>query len=209
MGFFDSFRKNKNNEKSKKNEVQQNNIPINDIDLKYSSGTNATVNFGNVIDYDGKHLQEVDVIYTDDGKFVANKIYMDPHIGTDESGKNIYNTKEYFTELAMSNKGLVKGFFEKNSVNSMETNYIGSIGKDSQGKYNRSIDHTFLKKYKEIVEAQKEQKRLDDESKKLAADDKFRNSLIEETNSGYQNMCDNMDRNANQRLKQGTHKEVR
>jgi len=203
MGFFDSFRKNK------KDELQQDNIPNNDIDLKYSSGTNATVNFGNVIDYDGKHLQEVDVMYIDDGKFVVNKIYMDPHIGTDQDGKNIYNTKEYFTDLVTSNKGLVKGFFEKNSVNSMETNYIGSIGKDSDGKYNRSMDHTFLNKYKVIEQAQKDQKRLEAESKRLAEDDKFRNSLIEETNSGYQNMCDNMDRNYNQRLKQGTHKEVR
>jgi|GEM_PF-2545636 len=203
MGFFDSFRKNK------KDNIQQNNVPSNDIELKYSSGIDANVNFGNVVDYDGKHLQEANIMYTDNGKFVVSKFYMDPHIGTDPDGNNIYNTKEYFTDLATSNKGLVKGFFENNSVNSMETNYIGSIGKDSQGNYNRSIDHAFLKKYKEIVELEKQQKILEAESKRLAEDDKFRNSLIEETNSGYQNMCDNMDRNYNQRLKQGTHKEVR
>ena len=143
------------------------------------------MNFGNVVDYDGKHLQEVNVMYTTDGKFVVNKIYMDPHIGTDQEGKNIYNTKEYFTDLAISNKGLVKGFFEKNSVNSMETNYIGSIGKDSQGNYNRSMDHVFLRKYKEIVNAEKDQKRLEAENRIKAENDKFRDSLKDKTFSAY------------------------
>lgn len=138
--------------------------------------------------------------YIKDGRMIGNNMFMDPHIGQAENGNNIYNTKEYFKELAKSNNGLVKGFFEQNSVNAMETNYIGSIGKDENGKPNRNLDHAFVKKYKRILESKKEKKIIEAEARTKMEDDKFKSSLKEGTQSGYQNWCDNMDRNNRQML---------
>ena len=154
-------------------------------------------------------MQEVRVMYVQNGKFAEKQIYMDPHVGQDENGNNIYNTKEYFQALALSNNGLAKGFFEQNSVNAMDTNYIGSIGQDENGRPNRSIDHAFLRKYKQIVEAEREQKRLETENRRTAQEDEFKAGLKDGVHSGYQSMCDNMDRNYIQKQSQSIHNEGR
>lgn len=125
---------------------------------------------------------------------MVDKLYMEPHIGMDENGRSVYDTKNYFQSLSQTNRGLVKGFFEQNSVNSMDTNYIGIIGQNSDGQYNRTMDYKFLDKYKEIVKAEKEQKVRDAEIRKQKEDNQFRSSLQEGTHSGYQNWCDNLDK---------------
>jgi len=132
--------------------------------------------------------------YIKNGKMVGNKIFMDPHIGQDEKGNSIYNTKEYYKELAKLNNGLVKGFFEQNSVDAMETNYIGSIGHDENGRPNRSLDHAFVRKYKQILQDEKVNKRMEtverEQNKRAAEDNRFRDGLIKETNSPFLNSAE-------------------
>lgn len=194
MGLLDFFRKFKKN-KSTDNDLQKNNIPNNDIKIKYSSGTEAKIDFTNVVDYDGKHLQEVYVTYTDkNGQFITKQLYMEPHIGLDKNGRAIYDTKLYFQGLTEANKGLVKGFFEQTSVNSMKTNYIGEIGQDSNGRYNRTLDYNFIDKYSKIIEAQKAQKDELEAQRKIQENNKLKEDLKKKTNNGYQNWCDNYDK---------------
>lgn len=186
------------NRKSKKK--SEDNIPSNDIKLKYSSGIETDVAFGDVIDYEGKHLQEVNVTYTENGMFNGSKMYMEPHIGQDKDGVAIYDTKKYFKALSKSNRGLVKGFFEKNSINALakdtKTNYIGTIGSDKNGRPNRNMDYKFVEKYRQDLELQQQQEAKIKENKT----DEFKASLSQGVNFGYQNMCDNADKYNKQRL---------
>lgn len=159
MGLFDKlFRRNKNLNMDN-NTLSKNNNLI----LKYKSGTKCEVEFSNLSEIilangNNKMVQEVLVTYTEpDGSFLRKSVMLDPQIVEDKDGNKFYATKEFYENLAKDNKGLVKGFFQKDQLNAIENNYIGHIGVDAKtGAYNRSYDRDLKVYYDDILKNKKE-----------------------------------------------------
>lgn len=209
MGLFDMFKskRQKNNQEEERN--FKNDEP--DLNLNFSSGINAQVNFGDVIDYEGKHLQKVHIMYLmANGQFRGQSCYMDPHVGYDENGVAVYDTKEHYKTLQREGKtGLIKGFFKLEEVEKIKaqdgTDYLGYIDYDERGNPTRSYDENFKQYYikkcaiKKEMEDEKTQYRMDQELSQLIEDSK--------NNTGYQNMIDNQERLFKEKMEQSPERE--
>lgn len=169
MGLFDFLKK---KEKKQDSQVQaprkEVTGPQADLNLSYSSGIKAQVNFGNVIDKDGKHLQEIHITYLHPGGRFEGKTYLiEPHTIKDSEGNVKYDTKEFYTRLdQMGRHPDVKAMFKKEYVDQVverdKTDYIGDLAYDSEGKLYRKYDQDFRRKYIE------ECKKLREEDQEIA-----------------------------------------
>ena len=164
MGIFDIFRG-----KGKEDRTNDNNEEVSrgleqDLILNYKSGDQARVVFKDMEEVDGKLLQKAIAWYgrhdKEDAVMVGKELLLEPHIGKDRSGKEVYDTEAYYKYLAQNDKmGAVKGFFQKEQVNVRETNYIGILEFDSQDRAIRGEDGAFLQKYRETYKMRQEEKR--------------------------------------------------
>lgn len=66
----------------------------------------------------------------------------------DENGRKVYDTKKYYQDLDKNHKGLVKAFFKKENIDEIDTNYIGHLAEDAEGRNTRVFDKVFEEKYK-------------------------------------------------------------
>ena len=84
-----------------------------------------------------KVVQNVSLAYLEkNGRTMFKRISIDPIILQDKSGNYVYDSKTYY-----ENMSLIKGFFSKESIESIPNNYIGHIGLDEKGNYNREYDY--------------------------------------------------------------------
>lgn len=160
MGIFDFF-KGKNNEPDKDAIEHE---EVRNLVMTYSSGIVATVQFKDVTEYMGKHIQLATVWYADsekeDARSIGKDFLLEPHIGQDDRGNAIYDTEAYYKSLCENGKrGAVKGFFQKEQVDKRETNYLGVLEFDQEGRASRKEDKAFLEQYKGVYKEQKESSR--------------------------------------------------
>ncbi len=184
MGIFDFFK----GKKKEKSEVEQGPVQnreelMGSLTMTYSSGIEAKVNFTNMKEYNGKYMQEAIVWYgqagKEDARVEGKKVLLEPHIGRDNNNNPIYDTEEYYKWLCENGKlGAVKGFFKKEEVDIRDTNYLGILEFDNDGRAMRTEDPIFLAQYK--VQYKEEKDRRIQERKD--SDEKWRKSLEEQTN---------------------------
>lgn len=177
MGIMDFFRRNKK-EKQKNNYDNRNVI---DCRLEYSSGITADIKFTDLqellLDNGAtKTLQRVSVMYImPNGEFITKPYYMEPVF--DREGNNI--TKESYLQLVNNNKPLIKGFFSKEQIDNLSTNYIGYINYYQNGTPFRDKDDNFEVAYKVM----QDRKREEQENKRRLADEQFKQELLSKVNN--------------------------
>ena len=156
MGFFDKFRK-------KEQISRETKEPETSFDLKYSSGDVATVTFRGTVEVEGKILHNVIVTYTaPDSTFRQKKVLLEPmYQGENDVTESYYQSlasipNENSTPEQRKHFNDVKGFFKKQQVETLESDYLGALAYDSQGVPHREYDNDFRTKYAEIYRAEKQ-----------------------------------------------------
>lgn len=138
--------------------------PKSDIELNYSSGIKAKIDFGEVINKDGKYIQEIHITYLHpDGLFEGKNYLIEPHLIRKSDGNMVYDTKAYYNELEKRGyHSYVKGMFKKEDiddiVNHDKTDYIGDFDFSRDGKPTRTFDEEFRRKYIEECRRLREEK---------------------------------------------------
>lgn len=138
--------------------------PKSDIELTYSSGIKARIDFGEVINKDGKYIQEIHITYLHPDGFFEGKDYLiEPHLIRKSDGNMVYDTKAYYNELEKRGyHSYVKGMFKKEEideiVNHDKTDYIGDFDFSRDGRPTRTFDEDFRKKYIEECRRLREEK---------------------------------------------------
>lgn len=171
MGIRDFFRR-----KDKTASVQSNTQPQSSVSrplsLKYKSGETADVFFQGLEQVEmqngnKKSLEKVRIIYTkSNGEFEKKILYVEPIMSQDENGNSIDMTKRSYTDMSKGNMSLVKGFFQREQLGKLPTDYIGFVGQDKNGNPNRSYDQEFYSRYKTFYKQKK--------ARQEALDAKFR-----------------------------------
>lgn len=177
--FFSKFGK-KNSTKN----VNSNNLQnMYDIVLQYKSGTQANIKFSDELtrvelpDGSFKMLQGAKITYIEpNSEFSSKDVLLEPISYTGSDG-NLVDTKQYYNQLMNSNMPLIKGFFQKEQISNIPTNYIGYIGQDANGKYNRSYDNSFNKMYKTIIEQEQYRKDLESLEYQKQFDEELRSKV--------------------------------
>lgn len=155
-----------------------------DLQLDYRSGIHADIKFDDELtsvmlpNHTLKSLQKIKIKYLrQDGSFEQKDFYVEPITQTLQDGTVINNTREYFKQMKEINKPVVKGFFAKEQVEELGTDYLGYIGKDSNGNYNRSFDMNFKYIYNGVYRNRQEQKRREQEQFHLQKEESLRREL--------------------------------
>ncbi len=170
-------RKDNNNNNIKARSSVPNYEDTQDLNLYYGSGASAHVKFDDeltrVMLNDGtyKELQRARVMYINpDNSLFSKDVLLEP-----------INTKEYYKDLTKTNLPLIKGFFEQNQVRSLDTDYIGYIGKNEDGTYNRSYDNKFKQIYKEMYKQKSKEDNARYNDAQEQKDKAFREELMNKT----------------------------
>lgn len=191
MGRISDFFKRIRNGKNKNVNMAQSSIPNyedrHDLNLYYKSGASAHVKFEDELtslmlnDGTYKELQKAIIQYIKpDGSFESKDVFLEPINLTYDNGVTV-NTKDYYKALTKSDLSLIKGFFEENQVRSLDTNYIGYIGQNNDGTYNRSYDNSFKQIYKSMSKQKFEENKERYKEEQKQKDKTFREELMERT----------------------------
>lgn len=186
MGLRDFFRR-------KKEPVQNNQQAYGEnakqpLTLNYRDGSRADVSFGEIKQVDVgdgqvKMLKEVKVQHTNQkGVFETKSYFAEPMVTKDENGNEIDVTEEYYTNLAATNMPLAKGFFKREEIDKLGSNYIGYIGCDQNGRYNRSFDQMFRVKYQAFCERQSRIQQQQERETREKRENDIRDILRDQTN---------------------------
>ncbi|MEG2348665.1 MAG: hypothetical protein RSB67_03355 [Clostridia bacterium] len=147
--------------------------------LNYSSGQKAEIDFGEIEQVEEKLLQKINIMYIEKNQsFKGKSYYVEPiNLQRAENGDLINETEQYYKNLAKQNISLTKGFFKGEELDKLSTDYIGFIGQDEDGKYNRSYDNEFLVKYKDHYNELQAQKQAQNDTNNQKKDDDFMSDL--------------------------------
>lgn len=161
MGIKDWFKR-----KDKEQQIQEQKTPTS-FDLKYSSGDIAIVTFNGIVEVEGRRLHNVVVTYiAPDSTFKQKKVLLEPMYQGDNDV-----TESYYASMAvMPNVNStpeqrkyyndVKGFFKKQQVEALESDYLGALTYDEKGTPHREYDNDFRTRYAEIYKAKETAKRV-------------------------------------------------
>lgn len=167
MGIIRNFFRKITGRKSQENKQTNYQDPSQpDLYLYYSSGETGTVKFGDQRTFvleDGtqKLMQEATIVFEQlDGqqgsRFEVKNVLLEPMYMYDQNGNPYLDTKGYYQQFNANHPGTIKGFFQRRTIESMENNYIGYIGQNQDGTYNRSYDSKFRDYYRRLKEYQKQ-----------------------------------------------------
>ncbi len=159
MGFFDRFKKQK--DEPMKEEKRREPLTI-----QYSDGTVAEITFGELCEVDGKMVHSATVIYTDrDNGFTSRRLLLEPIMGQ-ANGQWQDATEAYYrgmserdgSEQSKARYSALKGFFKKQEITEqkMGSNYIGNIAQKEDGQYYRYFDQNFKRQQTEKIRAANE-----------------------------------------------------
>lgn len=108
---------------------------------------------------------------------------LDPIITQYENGESYYTTEQYYRNLASQNMSLVKGFFLKDQIDKLENGYIGYIGTDMKGQYNRSFNPNTKAYYnKKLYEKNREYNIRHELSEKAYSEEKIAEAAKKDIN---------------------------
>lgn len=160
MGIKDWFKR-----KDKEQQIQE---ELTSFDLQYSSGDTATVTFNGTVSIEGKTLHNVVVTYVaPDSTFKQKKVLLEPMY----RGENDVTASYYASLASKPNENStpeqrkyyndVKGFFKKQQVEALESDYLGALTYDEKGTPHREYDNDFRTRYAERYKAKETAKRVE------------------------------------------------
>ena len=188
MGFLDRFKKNETKQTENRN-MQ----PPSDMVLNFSSGAVARITFKEGEYVEDKYLSKATIGYIDSaGNLSSKNVYIEPELVKGEDGLIYDTTKEYYTQMGQTPH--TKGFFKKEFLDQLETNYIGRLDLTGQ-KPERIFDKAFRARYYEKCKREKEEAFKNKQINEDRTQKQFEQKLIEETytNGAYDASCRNFD----------------
>ncbi len=165
MGLFDVFKGNNKEEKTEKSHTYES-------DIKYTNkdGLEIEINVKDLVEQEGKILQNIYISHTKNGVMAAGKFcLMEPkNLNREQNGEYTSQTKEYLKSMRENKPDFLEKFVDFSEIENLKTNYIGEM-EEYKGNYIRSRDVDFEEKYatkleKEKIEAAKPSMQKDLES---------------------------------------------